>query len=94
MAISIAVATVIGSVFKEAFTFKTNSMRKEAITLGITPAVVMVYTSMSEACSESCTFTEAIFAPSGVEWAALIMGVIALITHLNQKRKETIKQGE
>ena len=79
-------------IIKEMFKFKTKTMRKEAITLGITPAVVMVYTSMSEACSDSCTFTEAMFAPSGVEWAALIMGVIALLTHLNQKRKETIKQ--
>ena len=92
MAIPLAFIPVISQTITELFKFKTNSMRKEAIALGITPAVVMVYTSMSEACSDSCTFTEAMFAPSGVEWAALIMGVIALLTHLNQKRKETIKQ--
>ena len=88
--ISLAVASVLGSVFKEAFKWG-GSMRKETIALGLSPAIVMIYNSMAEACAVDCTFTEAIFAPSGVEWAAVILGVITMINHLNGKRKETLK---
>lgn len=79
---------VISKTIVELFKFG-GSMRKEAIGLALTPAIVTVYTSMSEVCAESCTFTEAIFAPSGVEYAALITGIVALCVHLNQKRKDT-----
>ena len=91
--ITLAVATVIGSVIKEGFKFG-GSVRKEAITVAIAPAVVGVYSSMAEACAESCSFSQAMFAPSGLEWSALITGLVALVVHLNGKRKETIKQGE
>ncbi len=93
MAISIAVATVLGSVFKEAFKFG-GTFRKEAITVAIAPAVVGVYSAMAEVCADSCTVSEALFAPSGLQWSALITGLVALVVHLNGKRKETIKQGE
>ena len=76
-------------VIKELFKFG-GSFRKEAIGLALTPAIVTVYNSMSEVCSDSCTFTEVMFAPSGVEYAALIMGIVALITHLNAKRKDEL----
>ena len=88
MAISLAVATVIGSVFKEAFRFG-GSMRKEAISVAIAPAVVGVYSAMAEVCAESCTLTEAMFAPSGLQWSALITGVVALVVHLRAKAKVT-----
>ena len=93
MAISLAVATVIGSVFKEAFKFG-GSMRKETIALGLSPAIVMMYNSMAEACTEACTWQEMVFAPSGPEWAAVILGVITMINHLNGKRKESLAKAE
>ena len=88
MAISLAVATVIGSVFKEAFKFG-GSMRKEAISVAIAPAVVGVYSAMSTACVESCSFSQAMFAPSGLQWSALITGLVALVVHLRAKAKVT-----
>ena len=91
--ISIAVASVIGSVFKEAFKFG-GTFRKEAITVAIAPAVVGVYSAMAGVCADSCTLSEAMFAPSGLQWSALLTGVVALVVHLSNKRKETIKQGE
>lgn len=93
MAISIAVASVIGSVFKEAFKFG-GSMRKETIGLALTPAIVSMYNTMSEACIESCTYSDVFFAPSGLQYAAVIMGVVALTTHLNQKRKDELAKGK
>ena len=89
MAISLAVASVIGSVIKEGFKFG-GTYRKEAIGAALTPTVIAVYSSMSEACAESCTLTEALFAPSGTEYAALILGIVAMFAHLNQKRKESL----
>ncbi len=93
MAISIAVATVLGSVFKEAFRFG-GTFRKEAITVAIAPAVVGVYSAMAEVCVDSCTVSEAIFAPSGLQWSALLTGFIALYVHLNQKRKDELAKAE
>ena len=92
MAISLAALTVIGSVLKEGIKFNTRSMRKETIAIAVTPAIVGVYSAMSEACVESCTVTEAFFAPSGLQWAALITGIIALVVHLSAKRKESAKE--
>jgi len=74
-------------VIKELFKFG-GTFRKEAIAVSIAPAVVVVYNSMAEACSDSCSVGKALFAPSGLEWSALITGVIALTVHLNHKRKE------
>jgi len=70
-----------------------GSLRKEAITVAIAPAVVVVYSAMAEACVDACTVKQALFAPSGLEWSALITGVIALAVHLNQKRKDAKEQG-
>ena len=90
MAIPLAFIPVISQTITELFKFKTNSMRKEAISVAIAPAVVGVYTAMSEVCADSCTLSEAIFAPSGLQWSALITGVVALVVHLNAKRKAEI----
>tara|TARA_R110002020_G_C16295509_1_gene772756 strand:- start:440 stop:712 length:273 start_codon:yes stop_codon:yes gene_type:complete len=86
---------IVVELIKQGFKFG-GSLRKEAMSVAIAPAVVAVYNSMGEACLESCTFTEAMFAPSGLEWSALITTTIALFVHLNQKRKDESKtdQGE
>ena len=89
MAIPLAFIPVISQTITELFKFKTNTMQKEAISLAVVPAIVIVYTSMSEVCADGCTFTQAMFAPSGVEYAALITGIVALAVRLNQKRKDT-----
>lgn len=93
MAIPFAMAAMIGSVIKEGFKWG-GSMRKETIALALTPAIVSMYNTMSEACLESCTYRDVFFAPSGLQYAAVILGVITMVNHLNGKRKETIKQGE
>lgn len=77
----------IGDTVKQLFKFG-GSFRKEAIVVAVTPAIIGIYSAMSEACAESCTATEALFAPSGLEWSALITGVVALAVHLHQKSKE------
>jgi len=80
-------------VIKELFKFG-GSFRKEAITVAIAPAVVGVYSAMAEVCSDGCTVSQVMFAPSGLQWSALITGVVALVVHLTNKRKETNNQGE
>jgi hypothetical protein len=91
--IQLALIPVISQTISELFKFG-GSLRKETIALGLSPAIVMMYNSMAEACTEACTWQEMVFAPSGPEWAAVILGVITMLNHLNGKRKETIKQGE
>ncbi len=83
-----ALPVILGlEVVKQLFKFG-GSFRKEAIAVSMAPAVVSIYGSMQEACVDGCAFSEAMFAPSGVQWAAVITSTVALIVHLNSKRKE------
>ena len=88
MAIPLAFIPVISQTITELFKFG-GSLRKEAISVAIAPAVVGVYSAMSTACVESCSFSQAMFAPSGLQWSALITGVVALVVHLRAKAKVT-----
>ena len=64
-----------------------GSFRKEAIAVAITPSVVSIYETMQAACAVECTLSQAIFAVSGVQWAGLLTGIIALTVHLYAKQK-------
>ena len=84
MAISIAVAPLIGKVVPDVLKWG-GTFRKEAITLGaLTPAIISVYNSYQASCVDECSW----MAVSGEQWAALIGAVIALSVHLYAKRKE------
>ena len=70
-----------------------GSGRKEGTGATMAAGFASVYVSMEAACAESCTFTEAMFAPSGLEWSVLLTSTITLIVHLNRKRMEADKNG-
>ena len=74
-------------IVKQLFKFG-GSFRKEAIGASVTTAIVPVYIAMENVCIDGCGITQALFAPSGVQWAVLITSIIALRAHLGAKAKE------
>lgn len=65
-----------------------GSFRKEAIAVAITPAVVSIWDTLQATCVAGCTFSQAIFSVNGMQWSALITGMIAMGVHLYAKQKE------
>jgi hypothetical protein len=77
-------AFAIVEITRQLFKFG-GSFSKEATVAALTPAVISVYSAMQKACIESCTWQEAIFAPTGLQWATLLTTSMVLYVHLVNK---------